>query len=224
MGNTRCLRALRSPRALLLGALLGAGYGLAQVPAGADLPRGERVFELCSQCHGPAGNGNPALQVPAIAGLDAAYVEGQLRNFKAGVRGKHPDDYMGMRMRPMALTLEDDADIPAVAAYVASLPPSKPEPTLRDGDAAHGKELYAGCLACHGPDGGGNLALKAPALNHASDWYLAEQLRNFKAGIRGVDPRDTSGVLMRPMSLQLADDRAIADVVAHIATLGPQPH
>jgi len=48
---------------------------------------------------------------------------------------------------------------------------------------------------------------------------LAKQLGKFKAGMRGVDPRDTTGKTMRPMALALKDDKAVADVVAYIGTL-----
>jgi cytochrome c oxidase subunit 2 len=126
-------------------------------------------------------------------------------------------------MRPMALTIQKESDIPAVAAYVASLAPVRPVPTLVGGDAARGAPFYAVCSACHGPEGAGNEALKAPSINHAHDWYLLEQLKKFRAGIRGANPQDDSGILMRPMAMTLPDDQALLDVVAHIGTLHPAP-
>jgi cytochrome c oxidase subunit 2 len=125
-------------------------------------------------------------------------------------------------MRPMTFVLERDADIPAVAAYVAALPPRRPAPTLQGADPGRGRDLYSVCIACHGPDGAGMEALKAPPLNHASDWYLVEQLKKYRAGVRGADPRDANGLLMRPMAAQLPDDQALLDVVAHIGSL-PAP-
>jgi cytochrome c oxidase subunit 2 len=215
----------RALQAVVLVALIAGGVALAQVPSGAapaaDVARGELVFALCSQCHGPAGQGNTLIQAPSIAGLDAWYVEEQLHKFQGGLRGRHPDDYSGMRMRPMALTIQTEGDIPAVAAYVASLKPVRPEATLQGGDAARGAQFYAVCSACHGPDGGGLEALKAPPINHAHDWYLLEQLKKFRAGIRGANPQDASGILMRPMAMTLPDDQALLDVVAHIGTLRP---
>jgi cytochrome c oxidase subunit 2 len=58
-------------------------------------------------------------------------------------------------------------------------------------------------------------------MNHSSDWYLYSSLKGFKAGIRGSDPRDATGAAMRGMSMLLADDQAIKDVIAHIMTLSP---
>jgi len=122
-------------------------------------------------------------------------------------------------MRPMALTLRSQADVEAVAAFVASLPPTRPERRVLDGDAVRGAQLFAPCTACHGPDAAGNPSLNAPPLRQASDWYLLRQLQNFRAGIRGVDARDTTGLLMRPMSFTLPDEQALRDVIAHIKNL-----
>ncbi|GIT06706.1 MAG: hypothetical protein CM1200mP30_03360 [Pseudomonadota bacterium] len=47
---------------------------------------------------------------------------GQLKNFKAGIRGADPKDKYGMQMRPMAMTLADDQSIRDMAAYVSSMP------------------------------------------------------------------------------------------------------
>jgi cytochrome c553 len=75
------------------------------------------------------------------------------------------------------------------------------------------------CVACHGNDGAGNEAMKAPAIAGASDWYLLSSLQKFKAGIRGADPADQTGAIMRAMSSTLADEQAMRDVIAHIVTL-----
>ena len=147
-------------------------------------------------------------------------MEAQLQKFKGGLRGAHPDDVAGLRMRPMTYTLKTDADLSAVAAYVAGLPPVEPVPSLEGGDAAKGQTSYALCMACHGAAGEGNKALNGPPLNRLNDWYLLEQLEKFKAGIRGGDPRDVNGIMMRPMALSLADDQAMKDVIAYILTLG----
>jgi len=189
---------------------------LSALPAAADDARGRTLFNFCAQCHGSEGAGNPAIEAPSIAGLPAWYVDAQLKKFKSGGRGYHADDAGGLRMRPMATWLKTDADIAAVAAYVAALPASRPEPTLAGGDAARGEALYATCTACHGADAAGNEQLFSPPLRHASDWYLLAQLRKFQSGIRGANPADTTGALMRPFSLTLADEQAMRDVVAYI--------
>ena len=201
-----------------------AGFLIATIagPAQAEDPkvRGEKLYGLCTQCHGPEAAGNPLSLAPSIAGLSSWYVQAQLENFKKGVRGMHPDDRGGLRMYPMSLALKSDADIEAVASYVSSLPRANPPQTVEGGDASKGAASYTTCAACHGPDGTGNQALKAPSLVGTSDWYLVESLQKFKTGVRGGNTGNQQAVMMRGMALSLADDQAIKDVVAHIMSLG----
>jgi len=91
------------------------------------------------------------------------------------------------------------------------------------GDAVAGKAGYATCAACHGANGEGNLALNAPKLSGQGAWYLARQLKQFKQGARGTHEKDVFGKMMAPMAATLADDKAMADVVAYIATLQDTP-
>lgn len=189
------------------GAAAGEGEGRAAV-----------VFrDNCGVCHGANGEGTPSIAAPAIAGLPVWYVSAQLNKFRDGIRGAHADDVEGLRMRPMSRTLEA-RDVEPIAAYVASLAKVSPDRTL-PGDAEAGKAAYAPCTACHGADGAGNEALKAPPIAQLDDWYITAQLYKFKAGVRGVNPKDVTGGQMRPMALTLKDDKAVADVVAHIGTL-----
>lgn len=87
------------------------------------------------------------------------------------------------------------------------------------GDAAAGQPLYAVCSACHGAIGEGNLALHAPRLSGQSDWYMKRQLNYFKQGVRGAHTDDVFGKMMAPMAMTLADEAAVANVVAYIKTL-----
>lgn len=88
--------------------------------------------------------------------------------------------------------------------------------------AETGKEIFGkSCTACHGPGALGNPALGAPALAGQDGTYLERQLRNFRTGLRGTDPRDTFGNQMRAASTVLADDQAIAAVAAYLASLAP---
>jgi cytochrome c553 len=201
---------------LALAVALPAASALAQ-----DAARGEVLFSLCAQCHGADGAGNPETLAPAIGGLPAWFVTGQLQKFRSGGRGTHFDDISGMRMRPMSMWLRNDEDVANVAAYVSSLPKMNPAPTLSGGNAEMGKQKYIPCVACHGVNGEGNQALNAPPLAGGSDWYQLTALQKFKAGVRGTNPKDTTGMLMRPMSMTLADDQAMKDVLAYIATLNP---
>ena len=185
----------------------------------ADDARGEALFELCSQCHGSAGQGNQAALAPSIAGLDSWYVVAQLDKFRSGVRGTHPDDTGGLRMYPMSRWLSSDEDVAAVSAYVAELPSARPAPVLEGGNAARGAQVYTPCVACHDMNGLGKQAMGAPPLVRSSDWYLLASLQKYKSGARGSNPADAPAAMMRAMAGTLADEQAMLDVIAHITTL-----
>lgn len=217
MHHTTTRRPLALVSALVTAGLLATGC--TKPDAAATPLTGKELFASCIACHGAAGEGNASIAAPNIAGLPAWYVEAQLVKFRTGVRGAHPDDLEGLRMRPMSRQLANEAEVKRVAEYVASLPLVKQAKTLEGGDATAGAAAYATCLACHGPNGAGNEALKAPPIAGQADWYLFAQLKKFKAGIRGANPKDTSGGTMRPMAMTLADEQAMKNVLAHISTL-----
>jgi cytochrome c oxidase subunit 2 len=197
--------------------ILGIGLALNAYAAG-DATKGKAAYAVCAACHGANGMGNKALNAPRIAGQEPWYLERQLNNYKKGIRGANPKDSYGMQMRPMALTLANDQAVSDMAAYVSSMPASKPSESTVKGDAKAGKASYMICQTCHGPTGGGNKALNSPRLTDLQDWYIVRQLKNFKAGIRGTKSGDVFGMQMRPMAMTLANDEAINNVAAYIAT------
>jgi cytochrome c553 len=184
-----------------------------------DAARGRALYDLCAQCHGTDGGGMKLSLAPAIAGLEQWYIESQLKMFRSGARGLHPDDVAGMRMSPMSRWLRSDDDITAVSSYVASFPPVAVTPESHGGNVEAGKTFYQTCQACHGPEAQGNQAMNAPALRNNSPWYLISALEKYKAGVRGSNPANTNAVLMRGMANILPNDQAIKDVVAYIETL-----
>jgi len=212
------MQSIRTLAALAAG-LLALGAALAGTASAEDQERGRSLYALCAQCHGPEGEGMQLSLAPAIAGLDQWYVESQLKMFRSGARGTHPDDMAGMRMHPMSLWLRKDEDITAVASYVASMPRARPEPAVAGGDPEKGKTLYQTCAQCHGPEAGGDQTKNAPPLRNQSGWYLVDALQKYKAGIRGSNPANSNAILMRGMANILPDDQAIKDVVAYIETL-----
>jgi cytochrome c oxidase subunit 2 len=186
-----------------------------------NVERGEELFQLCATCHGAQGEGNELFLAPAIGGMPLWYVEGQLTKFRAGGRGTHFDDIPGMRMRPMAMSLrsEHGDDLKDVAAYVASLPVQKPAATLAGGDPTRGAAPYQVCQACHGAAGEGVQATNGPPLANQSDWYLLSSLQRFKGGVRGSNPSDANGAVMRGMAAILQDEQAMKDVIAYVTSL-----
>jgi cytochrome c553 len=71
----------------------------------------------CSSCHGQNFQGNTAIHAPALAGLPATTILGRLAHY-AGPTGHNA------MMRQIATSLTP-TERQAVAAYLASLPPSR---------------------------------------------------------------------------------------------------
>ena len=94
--------------------------------------------------------------------------------------------------------------------------------SFAQGDPDKGESLYKVCAACHGDNAEGNADIQAPRLAGQYEWYLSQQLQNFRAGLRGSDPLDKNGAVMKPMAEMLADDQAIENVVAYIMTKNPR--
>lgn len=200
---------------------------------------GEELFIACTFCHGDSGQGNDRRDGPALAGLDAWYLELQMHNFKDGIRGYLAADVPGQVMHFSSPMMRNDFTIESLAEYISELEPGKPparnavgaRPYIWDspyagldpsivGDAAAGKTTYSRvCTACHGANGMGLEALGAANLTYLSEIYMARQLMYFRDGIRGAHPQDTRGQQMAAMAGLLTDDQIIADVVAYISEL-----
>lgn len=125
--------------------------------------------------------------------------------------------HFAMRSR---VVVEDQA---AYDAWLAAQPTFADTQARPAGTATAGAATYAICAACHGAQGEGNQALNAPKLAGANDWYIRKQIANFQQGLRGTDPRDTTGVQMAPMARTLATPQMLANVVAYIGTLPDAP-
>ena len=88
---------------------------------GGDPARGESLYAPCAACHGDRGQGNEALQAPALNLMPAWYQVAQLKKFKDGARGRQPGDTYGAQMAPMAAVLSDESAMEDVTAYILSL-------------------------------------------------------------------------------------------------------
>ena len=168
--------------------------------AAGDVEKGKVLYNICTACHGPNAEGNPALNAPANAGQDPWYLTRQLKNFRVGIRGAHPDDTFGAQMRPMAMMLANEQDIADVVAYLTSMDMPDPASTV-EGDVEAGKKAFETCVPCHGAFGEGARALDAPRLSNQHDWYLVRHLENFKAGVRGSPPTKTASNTLRARSI-----------------------
>ncbi|MDA7881013.1 c-type cytochrome [Akkermansiaceae bacterium] len=74
------------------------------------------------------------------------------------------------------------------------------------------------CATCHGTQGEGNHSLMAPPIANLTEWYAREQVTKFRSGLRGNDPRDQHGQLMREAVSTLSDEE-IEDALTELSTL-----
>lgn len=191
---------------------------LAPAARAGDPAAGKASYVLCLVCHGTNGEGNAAMNAPALAGQEAWYLKRQLESFRNGLRGAADGDIYGMQMRPIAQIIGDPITEANLIAYILSLPPPTARPTIV-GDISSGKAAYEACAACHGQNGEGDRQLLAPRLAGQYDWYLARQLANYNRGLRGYASEDAAGTQMRAMAATLQSNDAINNVVAYIATI-----
>jgi cytochrome c oxidase subunit 2 len=203
-------------------ALAAAGCGAAPARGNAGIS-GSELYGACASCHGPDGSGNVAFRAPRIAGLPVWYVGAQLRRFKGDLRGKHPDDVDGLRMRAMSRQMLSDAEIDAVSQHVAQLTPPKnpaaqPAPAAQASGTPAGEEIYSRCAGCHGEKGEGNEDMKAPPLARLESWYVEAQLQKFQAGVRGTAPNDDVGSMMQAVAAGV-EPGEMRSVAAYILTL-----
>ena len=194
-------------------AIVGVGCASAQ-----QLERGEELYGFCAQCHGPEAHGIRDVEAPGLTNLDGWYLERQLEEFSAAMRGRPDRDVHESPMIFVARAYDDAEAVADLVAYIESLPDYEPMRSVM-GDVDAGRQLYAACDSCHGASGEGDVGLRAPALAGLDDWHLVAELREFTTGDRGTHQGDMYGQQMVPISRVLTDEQAIFDMVAYINTL-----
>ena len=86
-----------------------------------DVGKGEKLYRVCSYCHGADGQGIRAMNAPRAAGMSDWYLARQLENFREGVRGSHSSDFYGFQMGLMAGVARDEKAINDLVAYINTL-------------------------------------------------------------------------------------------------------
>ncbi|TXE88401.1 cytochrome-c oxidase, cbb3-type subunit III [Campylobacter volucris] len=153
---------------------------------------GKNIFLVqCSSCHGITGDGmNGKAQNLTIWGSE----EGLIEVITKGSKGLN---YPMGEMPSAADNGIEEADISAIAAYVAS-EISAIKKTENPQLVAKGKELFVTCTACHGEDGTGMIdgQLVAPNLTkYGSADFVVDVLNRGKIGFIGEMPKFNNGIL-----------------------------
>ncbi|WAC27182.1 c-type cytochrome [Ancylobacter sp. SL191] len=172
------------------------------------------VLQGCARCHGTEGASVEGA-VPVLAGQSAAYLTASLRAFATGSRHS---GYMQFAVDG----LEDTAlarmatHYAGIDAGVAGLSENAPAGDARGARIAReGLPLadVPACQSCHGASAGRNPAY--PRLAGQDATYLADQLRAFKAGVRGGT---AYGDIMRKIAERLEDEdiEAVAEAYSTV--------
>lgn len=87
-----------------------------------DVANGADIYERnCAACHLDDGAGTWYTDAPKLAGMSDWYFVTQISNFRAGIRGLHPQDAYGEQMVSMATAMSGLEEINDVAAYINTL-------------------------------------------------------------------------------------------------------
>lgn len=176
----------------------------------------QKIYKTCAACHGEIGEGNSALNAPALAGQYDWYLKRQLQHFANDIRGNHANDTHGKTMLPFAKLIADEKQQQAIATYISQLKPAPIKAEL-EGDLMNGSRYYHGkCGACHGGKGQGNASFNAPKLTGLDPQYFLRQMIHFKQGIRGQHQEDKWGRQMAMMS-KTVSDQELADIMFFIS-------
>ncbi len=181
---------------------------------------GKSLFRVgCASCHGLNGEGqvNGAIQGPPLTGVGAASVQFQVSS------GRMPMARPAVQA-PVKPSEYTEAEVNALAAYVASLGPGPaiPDPQqytptgLSSADIARGGELFrTNCSACHNFAGAGGAL---PGGKYAPSLYGSSNLHIYEALITGpqqmpvfsdnvMTPQDKRAIIAYLNDLHSSPDR-----------------
>ena len=176
---------------------------------------GKTKAMVCTACHGADGNSSNPIW-PNLAAQNPSYIVAQLKAFKAGAR-QDPS------MAPMAAGLAEGDMLEIANFFAAQTLNVKPLNAAATAAAAAGEKLYRGgdaergipaCMACHGPDGGGNPASGYPALRGQQADYAVAQLQNYHNDKRQTDPQQMMRVIAKRLS-----DADIKNLTSYLSAL-----
>jgi len=85
-----------------------------------------------------------------------------------------------------------------------------------------GEYLFANyCAPCHTASGGGKADVAAPAIASLPQWYVQQQLDNYRNDLRGYHYDDIEGMRMKPMAMTLMSQEDVALVAEYVSGLAP---
>lgn len=178
---------------------------------------GKEAYNIsCKECHGENGAGGKDFgQAPNITILDEYYFRKQFDAIRKKVRKGPGATLMNVYLDQKAKLSKEE--IEAAIQYALKLKPAEPNHKKDFGDASNGAARYALCGTCHGQNGKGNInpAMLAPRLAGQADFYIVDQLKNFKNGHRG-NGTSASEIQMKGMASYIENEKVMKDIAAYL--------
>jgi len=165
----------------------------------------------CAACHGEDAKTPLQEGFPKLAGQSAEYMINQIKDIKSGARtnGQSVDS-----MKPIVEDLAD-ADVKAIADYLASLKEAPAAAAAPAGAPHPGKTLFLTktCVACHGKEGKKPLP-GYPNIAGQDKAYILAQTKDIKSGARANGKANA----MQPV-MHLVNDDEIAQIAEYLSTV-----
>ena len=178
---------------------------------------GKEAYAIsCKECHGENGAGGKDFgQAPNITILDEYYFRKQFKAIRDKVRKGPGAEKMNQFLDEKAKLSEKELE--SAIQYALKLKAAEPNHKKEFGNASNGAARYALCASCHGHNGKGNInpALPAPRLAGQADFYIVDQLKNFKNGHRG-NGTSASEIQMKGMASYLENEEVMKDIAAYL--------
>jgi len=176
-----------------------------------NIEEGQKIFTICSKCHGIEGWGSSNGDFPQLAGQHQSVILKQLHDIRLGKR-----DNAIMLPVILELTSQGEQAIINVAAYIETLK-MDPDPEVGEADDEMlkiAKIIYTEkCTSCHGSNGEGLAEKYYPLLQGQNYTYLLRQLKHIKSGKRKNANREMQKVISQ-MSLSELDH--LADFISRL--------
>jgi cytochrome c len=178
---------------------------------------GAELFKskTCFTCHGADGR-TPIMPIyPKIGGQSVEYAMQQMNDIKSGARANGQAAAMKGVMH-----LVDDAELKAIAEYIANDLVPKPNPDAADAAALHaeGAKLFKTktCFTCHGADAKTPIMPNYPRLAGQNRDYALQQMNDIKSGTRANGQTAAMKAVMH-----LISDEELALVADYLSALQP---
>jgi cytochrome c553 len=171
------------------------------------LDQGKVIYQVCSSCHLPNGEGLHDGTMPQLAGQRRSVLIKQMTDIRSGLRD-NPSMY------PYVARLDGPQALSDVAGYIETLPIPDDNGVGSGTDLERGEQLYASqCARCHGLEGEGMEEAFYPRIAAQHYRYLVRQIIDIAGGRRGNANPDMTRVVENLSAKEIA---SVADYVSRI--------